>query len=155
MDDLVTAILVLGASALAIGLLVVLNLLLGGWTPAQLRGEEDVMRALDDGVFGFRAAPGVGLAADGRGALALEQDGDRLGLVTGVGDRLTVRALRPGEISAVERDGSRLTLVLNDYTLSRVDLRFADMSEAQRWESTAAALQAPRVAPDQRDMRHA
>lgn len=132
-------ILVVGASALAIGLLVILNILIGGWTPARLRTEDEAAQALADGVFGFRAASPVALAADGHGALAREAGGDRLGLAVAFGDRLTVRALRPGDLRSVERDGARLTLRLNDYTLPSAALRFSDAETAQQWAAEAEA----------------
>jgi len=94
-------------------------------------------------VFGFRAAAPAALAADGRGALALEAEGGRLGLAVCVGDRVTVRAMRRGDVRAVERDGVRLTLHLNDYTLPAAGLRFADAETAQRWAAQAEAFVAP------------
>lgn len=132
-------ILVVGASALAIGLLVILNILIGGWTPARLRNEDEAAAALADGVFGFRAAAPVALAADGRGALAREAGGERLGLVVCLGDRAAVRALRPGDVRSIERDGVRLTLRLNDYTLPAAALRFSDAETAQHWAAEAEA----------------
>lgn len=143
MDDLVTIILVVGASALAISLLVILNIIIGGWTPSRLRTQEEAIKALGDGVFGFQAARPVELAADGAGALALEQNGDRLGLAICVGDRVIVRALRPGDVRAVSRDGARLTLVLDDYTLPSAALRCVDAGAAAKWEAEAAAFIAP------------
>jgi hypothetical protein len=137
MDDLVMITLVLGASALAITLLVVLNIILGGWSPARLRTEEEAAAALAEGVFGFEAAAPITLAADGQGALALERGGARLGLAVSFGDRITVRALRTGEVRGIDRDGARLSLHLNDYTLPVARLRLADAETAQAWQTKA------------------
>jgi hypothetical protein len=60
-----------------------------------------------------------------------------------MGDRMTVRALRPGELRTVTRDGVRLSLVLRDYTLPSAELRFADAGQAQSWEEIAQAFTAP------------
>jgi hypothetical protein len=140
MDDLIMIILVVGASALAIGLLVILNVIIGGWSPSRLRTEEAAAAALANGVFGFQAASPISLAADGRGAVALEQSGDRLGLAVCFGDRITVRALSAGDVRAVDRDGVRLTLYLDDYTMPSASLRFTDAETAQTWRSHAEAL---------------
>lgn len=126
--------LVLGASALAIGLLVVLNIIIGGWSPALLRTEQDVEASLRNGVFGFRARRPIVFTADGQGALALEEGGDRLGLAVSFGDRVTVRALKPGDVAMVSRDSTRLTLHLNDYTLPTATLRYPDAETAERVE---------------------
>ncbi len=134
--------LVLGASALAIALLVVLNIIIGGWSPARLRTEDEAASALAEGVFGFEAAAPITLAADGQGALALERGGARLGLALCLGDRVTVRALRPGEVSAVDRDGARLSLHLNDYTLPVARLRLADADTARHWQAEAERFSA-------------
>ncbi len=141
-------ILVLGASALAIALLVVLNIIIGGWSPARLRTEEEAASALAEGVFGFEAARPIALAADGQGALALERGKGRLGLAVCLGDRITVRALRPGEVRGIERDGARLSLHLNDYTLPAARLRLADAETAQHWQAEAERFSAaPSAAP--------
>lgn len=137
MDDLATLILVLGASALAIALLVLLNVILGGWRPARLKSADDAVRIMADGVFGFQASQPVGLDAAGRAALAREMGGTRLGLAQALGDRITVRALKPGDVKTVTRDGVRLTLTLADYTLPRAELRFADANEAISWQEAA------------------
>lgn len=147
-------ILVLGASALAIALLVVLNFIIGGWAPARLHTPEAAARALSDGVFGFRCGDEIGLSVDGRGALVLEAGGDRLGLAYVFGDRITVRALRAGDLKAVRREGARLSLELNDYTFPAAQLRFADAASAQRWEARALAL-TPTSSPARGAVRHA
>ncbi len=135
-------ILVIGASALAITLLVVLNILIGGWSTARLRTPEEAAAALREGVFGFEAASPVGLDAEGRGALAREAGGDRVGLAVVFGDRVTVRALRPGEVRAVSRDGARLTIRLHDYTLPSATLHLSDAQAAQAWQTDLNRLAA-------------
>jgi hypothetical protein len=143
MDDITTLLLVLGASALAIALLVVLNLVIGGWSPARIKSAQEAAQAMETGVFGFKAASPVGLDATGKGALVREHEDARLGLALTMGDRITVRALRPGELRSVARDGARLSLALNDYTLPSAELRFADADEARSWEEIAGAFTAP------------
>ena len=146
---------VLGASALAIALLVLLNVLIGGWASARLTSAEAAEQALAHGVYGFRAQPPVALSADGAGALALEEGGGRLGLAVALGDTITVRALAPGDLKAVRRHGEELTLALNDYTFPTARLRFADAEHAQRWQATAEEYLAAPARPTAFESRHA
>lgn len=155
MDDIATLIIVLGASALAIALLVVLNMILGGWRAARIEGPDDAVRLMADGVFGFQADGPVGLDSGGRAALAREAGGARLGLALVMGDRITVRALRPGDVKAVSRDGVRLTLTLADYTLPRAELRFADADAAMDWEAAARGYTAGPQSDAPSELSHA
>ena len=147
-------ILVIGASALAITLLVVLNILLGGWSAARLRTPEEAAAALREGVFGFEAAAPVALDAEGCGALAREAGGDRIGLAVVFGDRVTVRALRTGDVRAVSRDGARLTIRLHDYTLPSATLHLGDVQTAQAWQADLNRLSSLDLNA-RRDLSHA
>ncbi len=147
-------ILVIGASALAIGLLVVLNIIIGGWSTARLRTQDEAVEALRAGVFGFEAAGPVVLDAEGRGALAREAHGERMGLAVVFGDKVTVRALGGGDVRAVTRDGARLTIRLNDYTLPTARLHLADAAAAQAWQADLKSLE-PRPHALQGDASHA
>ncbi|MEO1039903.1 MAG: hypothetical protein AAFX09_10175 [Pseudomonadota bacterium] len=141
MDSALVQILVLIISALAIAGLVWLNARLGGWTPARVESLAAARAVLEFDVIGFRAAQGV-LAADGRAALFTEDGGERLGLVTALGDGLVSRALGAGDVRAVDRDGAGLKLALNDYTYPAVTLTLADEDEAESWRRAIEALTA-------------
>lgn len=137
MDDLFTIIIVLVSSAIAVALLVLLNVLVGGWTRALFTDAHAAGQAMSEAVLGF-VPDTVQLDAERRAALALEDNGQRLGLAVCRGDKVTVRALRPGDLIAVARDGLLLTLRLDDFTFPAAHLRFSDETLARRWAETAA-----------------
>ena len=147
MSDILTLVLVLGASMISVGLLVVLNVFLGGWTPARFTSADEGAAAVEEGVFGFQASPHRAIGRGGRVVLVLESDGARLGVAATAGDRATVRALRPGEVRSVRLEGATLTLDLDDYTFPRVWLMLDDAAEAQDWARRANAFTAAAVAP--------
>ena len=140
MNDVFTLIVVLGSSAFAIGLLVVLNMLVGGWAPARFTDEAAAAQAFRDGVFGFTPETVV-LDADRTAALALEAGGERLGVAVAMGDVVSVRALRRNEVCAVSREGARLDIRLPDYTFPSAELRFADAPTAERWAQIVSDFQ--------------
>ena len=133
MGDIVTIITVLVASALSIGLLVALNAFLGGWTAARLLDLDAAAQRIAVDVLGFRASAEGVLDADKRAALVVEKGGARLGLAVCLGDKVAVRALRPGDVRAVQSQGGVLDLQLDDYTLPKASLRFTEASLAERW----------------------
>ncbi|MFP4518614.1 MAG: hypothetical protein ACLFQ5_04080 [Oceanicaulis sp.] len=143
MSDILTLVLVLGASIISVGLIVVLNVFLGGWTPARFSHPEPGVAAIEEGVLGFTASQDRVMGRGGRVVLALEVGGGRLGIAATSGDRATVRALRPGEIRAVHLDGATLTLDLDDYTFPRVWLTLDDAASAQDWAAKAEAFTRP------------
>ena len=147
MSSLLLQLAILGASAAAIAALVWLNSRLGGWTPASLDALETARAALEADVIGFKAGEGV-LADDGRAALFTERAGDRLGLVAALGDGLVTRALGPGELRAAQCADAKLSLRLNDYTFTRIEIALGDRVEAETWRARAEALMiAPGPAP--------
>jgi hypothetical protein len=132
MNEILTLLGVLLASALAIAGLVVLNRWLGGWQPARLESPEHAATCLANDVVGFRAGDTV-IFDQGTGALATERGGDRIGLVQARGDRFVTRVLSNGDVAGVEREGRTLTLRLCDYTFSRLDAVMPDEAEAEVW----------------------
>lgn len=132
MDDSPLAILiVLGVSALAIGALIVLNRLIGGWQDIRFEDPALASQRLEEDVVGFRAGEGV-VAADGLAALVMEQGEERLGLVLARANRCVTRVMRPGEIARLDADGARFHIHFNDFTLPRVTIDLDD-SAAQGW----------------------
>lgn len=128
-----TLVLVIAASAVAIALLVLLNALLRGWTPARLGGLEDAAAELAAAFLDFR--PGAGaLAQDGRAALVEDQETGKVGLVAALGDRFVARRLGPEDVRAarVGEDGA-LALALADFTWPGLRLRLADAATARAW----------------------
>ncbi len=138
MSDLVTIIVVLGASALSIGLLVALNTFLGGWTPSRLGSLERAAERIKLDVMDFDPSPNGALDADRSAALVLDRSAHRLGLAVCLGDRIAVRGLRPGELAGVGASGAELVLRLDDYTLPKVTLRLASAEQASHWEAVLA-----------------
>jgi len=139
MNNPIVLIIVLLVSALSITGLVLLNARLGGWSPARIDSAEAAGAELEGDVIGFEAGRGA-VSADGLGALVEERGGSRLGLVLARGDRLVTRALNPGEILAVTREGESVTLHLADFTLPRAVLIFGDETIAGDWADRAARL---------------
>lgn len=137
MGDLLTLILVLGASGISVGLIVVLNVFLGGWTPARFTHAGAGAAAIEEGVVGFTASGDAVMGRAGRVVLALETGGGRLGVAATSGDRATVRALARGDVRAVRLDGATLTLELTDYTFPRVWLTLDDAESAEAWANRA------------------
>jgi hypothetical protein len=137
MDDPVILALILAGSALAVAGLVVLNRLIGGWSPAVLGDLQAAGGRLAEDVVGFEPGEGA-CAADGRAALVLEAGGERLGLVLTRGDRTVTRVFRPGEVDAVSRDGAALDFRFSDFTLPRARAIMADEAEAEAWRSKIA-----------------
>ena len=137
MDDPLTLLLVLGSSVIAVSLVVAMNAFLGGWTPARFATLDEAAHAIMTDVLGFRPGEGA-LSADRRAALVLEADRSRLGLALARGDRAVVRALRSGELASAAREGARLILTLNDFTLPRAVIDFDSEVQARVWEATAS-----------------
>ncbi len=133
MNDLFTLAAVLVGSALAVGLVIGLNAVLGGWSPARIDSAEAAAATLELDVLGFRAGNDAVAAADGRAALVMEADGARLGLALSRGDIIVSRALRPGEVRGAQAQGPRLVITMDDFTLPRAHLTLADETEARLW----------------------
>jgi hypothetical protein len=142
MDDPIILSLILAGAALAVAGLVVLNRLIGGWSPASLDDPEAAGARLAEDVVGFEPGEGA-CAADGRAAVVLEADGQRLGLVLARGGRTVTRVFRPGEVDAVSREGAALDLRLADFTLPRARVIMADEAEAEAWRSRIARFARP------------
>jgi len=133
MNELLSLVAVLLGSALAVGLVIGLNAVLGGWTPSRIDSVESAAEALERDVLGFRAGDEAVAATDGRAALVMEADGARLGLALSRGDIIVSRALRPGEVRRAEAQGARVVIIMDDFTLPRVFVTLADEAEARLW----------------------
>lgn len=133
MSETLTLLLVLTGAALGVGLLVILNVMIGGWTPMRFQDADVALRYLQRDVLGFEPGADRVVTTDGDGALIAEQAGARLGLVLARGDGAIVRALGPADVRAVERSGARLRLGLRDYTLPGAELTLASESVARDW----------------------
>ena len=140
MNDLVVIIVVLGASALAIGLLVALNAFLGGWTASRLASLEAAAQRIRVDVIDFEPGDDGVLDADKSAALVMDAAARRVGLAVCLGDCVAVRALRPGDIAGVSVSGVELDLRLDDYTLPKVVLRLGSPELATRWEGVLAGF---------------
>lgn len=149
MDDPVALILVLLVSAISITGLVLLNRYLGGWTRARLSSPEEAAERMAEDAVGFRGSEAV-LGRDGAAALVLDADARRLGLVFARGSRFVTRALRPGELIAVTREGDTLTLHLADFTWPRFVTTLDDEETARRWAELAADYLAEESGPHAR-----
>lgn len=151
MNEIYTLVLVLGASALSIALLVALNAFMGGWTASRLTNLDAAERRIGVDVLGFKAGARGVLDADKAAALVFEAGGERLGLAVCLGDRIAVRALRPAELAGAAAEGAHLALTLDDYTLPTVNLRLSDTAAAQRWADDLNAF----IGQDSSEMAHA
>ena len=141
MSDLITLIVVLGASALSICLLVVLNTFLGGWTASRLSSLEAAAKRIRVDVMDFKPSRQGVLDADKSAALVMDEAAPRVGLAVCLGDRVAVRALRPGEVAGIGAAGSELFIKLDDYTLPKVSLRLRSPEQASHWEAVLAEFQ--------------
>jgi len=133
MSDLVTLAGVLVGSALAVGLIIGLNAVLGGWAPSAIDSVQTAAEALERDVLGFRAGTEGVVATDKRAALVMEADGARLGLALSRGDVIVSRALRPGEVRGAQAQGARLVIIMDDFTLPHAHLTLADEDAARLW----------------------
>ncbi len=133
MDDILTLIIVIGASALAVSLLVALNAFIGGWTETRFTDLEAASARIATDVLGFEASHRGVLDNARKTALVFETGEARLGLATCRGDIVTVRALRPGDIRQVAAQGPELVVTLDDYTFAEASLRLEDSQSATRW----------------------
>jgi len=151
MNEIYTLILVLGASALSIGLLVALNAFMGGWTASRLVDLDAAVKRIGVDILDFEAGARGVLDADKTAALVFEAGEKRLGLAACRGDRITVRALRPAELVSTAVDGAQLVLTLDDYTLPKVSLRLSDAAAAARWADDLNAF----IGQNSSEMAHA
>ncbi len=133
MNELLSLAAVLLGSALAVGLVIGLNAVLGGWSASRIDSVESAAQALERDVLGFRAGDEGVAAADGRAALVLEAEGGRMGLALSQGDVIVSRALHPGEVRRAEAQDARLVIIMDDFTLPRAVLALADEAEARMW----------------------
>lgn len=131
-DSPLALVIVLAASALAVGGLILFNRLIGGWKDVEFADTAMPAQRLEEDVTGFEAGEGV-LSSDRKAALVMEKGEARLGLVIARGDRCVTRAIRPGEIARLDADGPRFHIHFNDFTLPRVTLDL-DESAARGWE---------------------
>lgn len=122
-------------SILGVALIVALNLVLLGRARALV--DLDAAKALLAAEYpGFQAQRAV-LARDSRVAL-IEDDTGGLYLVAGAGDTLVSRALLPGSVRAVARNGESLSIRFRDFTFPRAGLALGDAAEAKAWEARLA-----------------
>ncbi len=136
MSEVITLVIVVGASALAVGLLVALNAFMGGWTRARLPSLEAAAERIILDVMDFQPSNQGVLDSDRLSALVLDQVSERLGLAVCRGDGVAVRALRKGELGDVQVQGLELVLQLDDYTLPSVTLRLGSVEAAEQWQQT-------------------
>ena len=134
-------LLILFASALGIGAMVLINSRLDIWTPAVIASLGDAQRRLDADSVGFEAGEGI-LAEDGKSALVEEAGTDRIALLVARGDNVVIRYLDAGAVKAarVDADGA-LTVRLDDFTFAPARLDLADAHEARLWADKLNALQ--------------
>jgi len=133
MSETIITVLVLAGSGLGIALLVLMNMAVGGWTPLRFFTPGQALTYLQRDVMGFESGPDYVLADAGEGALFVEQDGARLGLVLAQRDKAVVRALRPADVRAATANGANLVLCLSDYTFPQAVLGLSRESEAEQW----------------------
>ncbi len=120
-------------SLAAVFLLAGLNALLGrGGRLARAR--QAVSDRLREDLIDFEEREGV-LLNDGAAYLALGDALDDFALAVARGDSWVLRRFRSAELRELHRDGARLRLRLNDFTLPRVDLTFPDAAAAAAWEA--------------------
>lgn len=115
-----------------IALIVLVVWLAGGLRSASI-GDAETVRcqlALDHPEF----EPGeLRLAADKRGALAVDRGERRIAVLFALGDRVTIRIVAPGDLAAAAAHGGDLILTLTDLGARRIVLRLGDAETAQAW----------------------
>ncbi|MGD2132127.1 MAG: hypothetical protein PVI23_04995 [Maricaulaceae bacterium] len=128
-----TTLLILLATAAAVGALIGFNALLGGWRPARIASLEEAGARLKLDRIDF--VPGDGaLAADGRAALIADAASDRIGMVLARGDTTLTRLLTPAEVkSARATEDGGLELTLDDFTLPKAVLSLNNPDAARDW----------------------
>ena len=122
----------LAISLVGIALMVGLCMALFGSRSAALSAQA-VAQGLARDVPGFRAGR-IALSRDGGAALAEDAQDGTVYLALARGDGMVTRKLARG--TALTRDGERLALALNEFTLKRATFELADAAD---WEARLAA----------------
>lgn len=155
MNETIIELLVLAGAALGVGLLVLLNTVVGGVQWFRLSSPEQAHNYLRRDVMGFTPGDVSVLASEGKAALVFEADGSRLGLVQAMGDKAVVRALQPTEIQSVQIQGAELVLLLKDYTFQKARLVLASQEQAHRWLDRIEHFQSRVDTTSQTEVEHA
>ena len=155
MNETIVELLVLAGAALGVGLLVLLNMVVGGVKWFRLSSPEQAYAYLRRDVMGFQPSKVSVLASEGKAALVFEVEAARLGLVQAMGDKAVVRALSPAEIKSVQAQGPELVLALKDYTFQTVKLVMASPEQAKRWRERIVQFQSRHDTSQAEEVEHA
>jgi len=131
-NPVMTSLIIILVSALAIAALIGLNAWMGGWTPSRVESLEAAVTRLRQDLLSFEPADGV-MAKDQRAAIILEKNTGRIGLVVAQGDILVTRLITPSEISKAEIDDTVLALRFRDFTFPDTKFAFDDAEAAAKW----------------------
>ena len=133
MSDALSLIFVLGGSAIAIGLIVLLNVILGGAGMRRFANIDDALKQLGNANLDFEPSHALTLSDDGAALLCLDRAGERLALGIWMGDRAVFRFLRPGQIRSVEDDEASLVLTVSDYSFRPARIRLSESATRSDW----------------------
>tara|TARA_R110002072_G_scaffold33957_4_gene102288 strand:- start:1643 stop:2059 length:417 start_codon:yes stop_codon:yes gene_type:complete len=124
---------ILIGSAVAISTLVLLNMWLGGWSPATIGSLEVAIARLRDDHVVFTPGDGI-LSSDSLSALVASNTGDTIGVVVVRGAGFVTRLVTPGSLKAVDaRDDGSLVLTFRGDTIRPVTLLLGSPHEAYAW----------------------
>lgn len=149
---------VLLASLASVFAVFLINLWLGGYTPARLADADDALARLKLDFPSFEEQATL-VGSDGKAAVLAAADGG-LALVEAIGDRFLTRLLGPGDISALflepspdRPDGTggrassqRLRLRLNDFTNTEFTIALAADANGASWHQRLSAFHNPQEA---------
>lgn len=130
-------------SVLAVGLLILLNIWIGGWRRARIESDDQARtRFLED--FWHSSLGDVLRDQEGITALiALNNDKD-IGLVHAIGDKFLTRKLEPGSLGTIiASNGHKLVIHLRDFSLPKVTLILDPSVDREVWLQRLLALTHP------------
>ncbi|MFS2317816.1 hypothetical protein RMQ97_07750 [Maricaulis sp. D1M11] len=134
-------LLILAGSVAGIAAMVVANIYLKPFRPAEIVSLDDAAHRLDIDAVGFQPGEGI-LAVDGRSALVEERNGERLGLLVARGSDVVIRYLVPGMVRSARLDGQGgVRLSLKDFTFAPVDIPMGQTRLARQWADRLNDLQ--------------
>ena len=141
MSDIFSLVVVLGGSAIAIGLVVLLNVILGASGRRRFTHLEDALQQVRHAVIDFEPSGDSALIDNGSAVLSMETGGQgRVALGVWMGDRAVIRVFKPGELKSVLDNGACLSLKFSDYTFPEAQLTFDNVEMRSLWAERLRAF---------------
>ena len=129
-----TSLIIILVSAIAIATLIGLNMWLGGWTASRIETVQEAAARLQQDFLSFNSAGGI-VSAEGKAALVIDKDSDRIGLVLAQGDIFVSRIVDADSIAQIDAADGLLDIRFRDFTFPRAVLDLANPDAAIEWRN--------------------